>query len=309
MHAYAPFIGASQASLIYDPSANRFGLNLCTPLLNAGPGSGPTPSIGTTWMSYNVGGETHGGQQQVIYPARCGMYITDLQPRDFWETTLGFDVAPMLVTLKPPTPNPAHPITTDPMASPFHGRYAKGPVLLPKLADGVTNDTGFLFRAMCGLGLVSTGLYDGMVGDVSVGSSTPGMSIGADPLTAYSGDDPPATLSAMKFMEAQDVVPWVAARPPETADAGEFEIVVELGGFASGTHGQDWVCNGLIARVPKYYLNEGSFAYAAQINSLSSVYSGPDTVVSQMRVRVIDPLTKKAATIGGNSSVLIEIAH
>jgi hypothetical protein len=82
------WVGASQVSLLYGANAN-LGDTMCIEYLH-------TPWINNNQISTNMLAD--GGNDKYIVPQQTGIFLTDVQPRDFWQK-LGFDPANILINM------------------------------------------------------------------------------------------------------------------------------------------------------------------------------------------------------------------
>jgi hypothetical protein len=84
--ALTPYwMGASQVSLIWDDAANHFSWDFLH-----------TPYANDNEIGIGIYGRETGPTSTVLH--QCGVFFMDLQPRDFWQTTLNFNLNDILVT-------------------------------------------------------------------------------------------------------------------------------------------------------------------------------------------------------------------
>jgi hypothetical protein len=276
----APMVGATEISLVYNDQNNGiYSFDyLHTPLLAGGKEVVMISSLNLSTLNddfYNPVDTAMSDRQAGIIPAR-------LEPESFWKDILGFDTKALL-------------------GSDFIGNDFSDPQML--WADYQALTTGNYWGVSM--------LNDPRMGLVVMGNNMTFPSSFRDTVYRqyiYQGyiADTPALFGTMTWESETTNMVEAISPPVNPDDTGHF--LIEITGYNSNFVDENDAYQ-IKAVVSSYYITANSFATSPFPDSFIYEHHGEPVIISSLKVRILNPKTKRVLSVGPNSTIYLQVTQ
>ena len=270
------FIGASEFAIDYDEINQNFQFSyIHTPMYAGSSNADGTPSVVFTRLAK---GNNEGEQVDFFYSdlftqtKNSGIFITDLQPRNFWEN-LGFNTSDIIV-------NTENGIDTAEILS----KTTDQQMPLSSVFTGSQFNNVYNLNQCVNFGLVNTGL----VTNTAQGTVFDAFQCGY-----------------INFIQSQNNLPIVATNAYQSQNAGFYYISVDIG-LGSLTDDSTSQNNEIMGIVSKQF-NVNDFITGFSDSSITYQHNGPPTMLNSLKVKILDKNKNLVQNLDENSCVFIQI--
>lgn len=276
----APMVGATEISLVYNDQNNGiYSFDyLHTPLLVSGKEVVMISSLNLSTLSdevYNPVDTAMSDRQAGIIPAR-------LEPESFWRDILGFDTNAL-----------------------YGGGKIGNDISLPQMkwADYQAITTGNYWGVSM--------LNDPRMGLTVMGNNMTFPSSFRDTIYRqyiYQGyiADTPALFGTMTWESTSTNMVEAVGPPLNPGDTGHF--LIEITGYNTNYFDENDAYQ-VKSIISSYYITANSFATAPFPDSFVYEHHGEPIIIGSLKIRILNPKTKKVLPIGPNSTIYLQITQ